>query len=94
MLEESNKISFIIFGAIHKFLRIFQDCRYNKHHKTQAKLQDPPGSGQPRGRQVGPMGCGPPRPGQGKARGLDPRESVAEPPKLIRFKCINHYYYY
>ena len=76
-LGESNKKSFIIFGVIHKFLHILQYCRYNKHHKTLAKLLDPPGSSQPRGRQVGPMGGGPPRPCQGEASGLDPCGSAA-----------------
>ena len=36
-LGESNKISFMIFGAIYEFLRILQVCRYTKPNKTLAK---------------------------------------------------------
>ena len=69
-LEESNKISFTIFGATHDFLWILQVCRKTKPNKTLAKSLGAPPAGQPRRRQAWPTGQRATQPGQGEA-GLD-----------------------
>ena len=68
-LEDSSKISFIIFGAIHEFLHIFQHCSTNKPKETLTKIArstrgqpHPPGQ-RPTG---GPHGQAP-HPGRVKA---------------------------
>src|SRR6185437_4907737 len=72
-LKESNKTSFIIFGAIHEFLHILQDCRNINPKKTLAKSLGVPESGhthQPEADRWVPRPSAPPRPGQGRP-GLD-----------------------
>ena len=68
-LEESNKKSFIIYGAIHEFLFILQDCSTNKPKETLTTIaRSTRGSHtrQARGRQVGPKGRRPTQAGQGQ----------------------------
>ena len=72
-LEESNKTSFIIFGAIHEFLEILQVCRQIKPKETLTISLDTPGSGhtrQPKADRWAPWASAPPRPGQGSAPAL------------------------